>query len=305
MNTENTARIEKLLKGAVDLHCHSGPSIMNRRLDHIEAIREADDAGMDAVLVKDHFYCAAPIAKLVNKHIKTNGVTLLSGVPLNNPTGGLNPHAVDHGLRLGARIVWLPTFHSQNNIRHNHEAAPGKEFPPPGLLSLPAEPVLLFKENGDLRDELKQILDLIAAHDAVLSGGHIHISEIWLIFEEAKKRGVKRLLVNHPTYIIEASLEDLRSLAKLGAYLEHSMCMWFGEEVDKIYEPENLRAMIEYGTVDRTIIGSDLGQAHNCTPVEGIRLAIGTLIDLGYSDDDITKMVSTNGKTLLGLDGLK
>lgn len=298
----NIERINGLLRGALDLHCHSGPSVMSRKLDHVEAIREADAAGMQAVLVKDHFYGAGPLAHIINKHIQTNHVTMLAGVPTNNTTGGLNPHAVDHGLRLGARIIWLPTFHSENNIRHNHEAAPGKEFPPPGLLSLPAEPVLLFNDDRSLRDELKTILDLIAKHDAVLSAGHIHISEIWPIFEEARRRGVQRLLVNHPTYIVDGSLADLRALTDFGAYVEHSICMWFGLEDDKLYEPQDLKAMIDHGTVAKTILGSDLGQLPNCTPVEGFRATIGMLIELGYSDGDINRMISVNPKHLIGLE---
>jgi hypothetical protein len=36
----------------------------------------------------------------------------------------------------------------------------------------------------------------------------------------------RRLLVNHPSYLIDASLEDMRQLARMGAYLEHSICMF-------------------------------------------------------------------------------
>jgi len=48
-----------------------------------------------------------------------------------------------------------------------------------------------------------------AEKDAVLSAGHLHISEIFILFEEAVKRGVKRRLVQHPTYTIDATLEDI------------------------------------------------------------------------------------------------
>ena len=32
-------QVEALLEGAIDLHCHSGPSVMPRDIDHIEALR--------------------------------------------------------------------------------------------------------------------------------------------------------------------------------------------------------------------------------------------------------------------------
>ena len=43
-------------------------------------------------------------------------------------------------------------------------------------------------EMGRLIDPVKEILDIIAAHDAVLCGGHLHISEMYPLFEEADKR---------------------------------------------------------------------------------------------------------------------
>ena len=49
-------RIDALIHGAIDLHCHSGPSIMERKLNHIEAAQEADAAGMRALAYKDHYY---------------------------------------------------------------------------------------------------------------------------------------------------------------------------------------------------------------------------------------------------------
>ena len=38
----NSTQVDAILRGAIDLHCHSGPSVMPRRLDHIEAIELGD-----------------------------------------------------------------------------------------------------------------------------------------------------------------------------------------------------------------------------------------------------------------------
>ena len=115
-----------LLVGAIDLHCHSGPFVMPRSLDHIEALHEAAAAGFRAMLIKDHYYSATPITELLNKQYGHLGVTLLSGVPLNNALGGFNVYAVDHGIKLGARLVWMPTFTAKNHIDAN---ARSKGFP--------------------------------------------------------------------------------------------------------------------------------------------------------------------------------
>ncbi|MEN3379742.1 MAG: hypothetical protein V7604_5097, partial [Hyphomicrobiales bacterium] len=49
-------QIKDLLRGTIDPHIHSGPSIAPRGLDHIELLKEAADAGMAAVVTKDHDY---------------------------------------------------------------------------------------------------------------------------------------------------------------------------------------------------------------------------------------------------------
>src|SRR5262249_7142954 len=57
--------IDRLMHGAIDLHCHSGPSVMPRALNHVDAIREAQGAGMHAVLFKDHYYSVTPVVELL------------------------------------------------------------------------------------------------------------------------------------------------------------------------------------------------------------------------------------------------
>ena len=290
--------IGKLLVGAIDLHCHSGPSVMPRRLNHVEAIREAEAAGLRAILFKDHYYSVTPIAELL-KETMAPKIELLTGVPLNNTLGGLNPYAVEHGFKLNARLVWMPTFSAANHIRHSHRqnylATKEAMLKPKGLT--------VVNDYGELLDDVKIILDQIAKYDAVLSAGHLHISEIWPLFREAKARGVKRLLVNHPTFLIDASLSDITELASMGAILEHTCCMWAGvQNKSGKHTPQSLDALIKAGGVDSTIIGSDLGQEGNPTPVEGLRYVIGMLLDLKYGEADIRKMISGNAARLMGLD---
>lgn len=300
---QNEASIDELLRGAVDLHCHSGPSVMDRRIDHLEVLREAAAAGMRALLIKDHYYSAAPITALLNKHFGDLGVELLSGVPLNNAIGGLNRYAVDHGLRLGARLVWMPTFSARNHIDHHHKDKDfHRKFPTTRERMLAPGPLTVLDDAGALRDEAKFIVEQIAEADAVLSGGHLHVSEIFPLFEYARSAGVKRLLVNHPSYVVDATLEDMRALAAMGAWLEHSMCMFIPGSKFHFYDPPQLDAMIRAAGVERTILGSDLGQTGNPTPVEGFRHVIATCLELGYSPQQVRRMVSGNACALMGLE---
>lgn len=294
-------RVSRILVGAVDLHCHSGPSVMARDFNHIEALQEASDAGFKAMLIKDHYYSATPITALLNETHGHLGVALFSGVPLNNANGGFNKHAVDAGIALGAKLVWMPTFSSKNHIDSPFGIKAG--FPHTIKKMIPFDPLTPIDDNGEVKDEVKVILDMIAEHDVILSGGHLHISEILKVFEEAKKRGVKRLLVNHPSFILGATHADIRRLVdEFDAYIEHSLCMFVKVSKRDPLPPEDLDELIKAGTVDRTILASDLGQKGIDHPVVGFRNVIKVCLDLGYSDEDVRKMISLNPLRLLGME---
>ncbi len=290
------AVIDDLMRGAVDLHCHSGPSVMARLVDHIQAVEQASAAGMRAVLFKDHYYPTAPIVELIRERVAHTKVEPLSGIVLNNALGGFNPYAVEHALKMGTKIVWMPTVSAANHIRegHNKKLLVAKsEMRRPTALSV-------VDDHGELKDEVKPILDLIAEYDAVLSCGHLHISEVWPLFAEAKRRGCKRLLINHPTYTLGAVVRDFKRLIELGAYIEHSACMFIDSRF-KTFAPEDLKAYIDAGGVERTLFGSDLGQVNNPSPVEGFRSIIRLCLSLGYTPDEVRQMVSSNAMRLAGL----
>jgi microsomal dipeptidase-like Zn-dependent dipeptidase len=82
--------------------------------------------------------------------------------------------------------------------------------------------------------------------------------------------------------------------------IEHSICMLI-DCPSKKYTPAELKTFIDAAGVDHTFFGSDLGQAKNPSPVTGFRTIIGILLDLGYSHEDIGKMVGSNGASLVGL----
>ena len=300
MTTEiDQARIESLIKGAVDLHIHSGPSLHQRKIDHIEAWRAADEAGMRAILLKDHYYPTMPIATLLNDNMGKN-TKVLSAIVLNHPLGGFNPSAVDYALKQGARIVWMPTAHAENHIIKTAKDLKGK-FPENSKKTVEAEGLRLVDDQGVVLDEVKAILDLIAEADACVSAGHHHIDEAFPFYEEARKRGVARPFLNHPTYVNDASLDQIRALVAMGVMIEHSICM-FVPSTFYLFDEDHLKQVIAAAGVDNTFFGSDLGQNNNPTPVEGMRQMIVLLLKLGYSDADVRKMTAGNAARFVGLD---
>lgn len=295
---DETSRISEILKGGVDPHVHSGPSIAPRAIDHLNLAKEMSKAGLAAVVTKDHDYAGVMCAQMIRDHYPELTTQVFSGLVLNNVVGGLNPYAVEHTAAMDGRIVWLPTLAAENHL--NWEKTSGWVHPASTQKIRPASAVPLF-ENGKLRPELLDILDVIAATDIALASGHIHASETRIIFEEARKRGVKRLIFTHPEDIVGATMEDTKDIADMGAYIEHSLAFFLEGSKFKTRSNEDLQAFIDLVGVERTILCSDLGQTGTLMPMEGLRRGVATCLSLGYSDAQIHQMVGTNAADVIGL----
>jgi hypothetical protein len=294
------SRIDAILKNAIDPHVHSGPSIAARAVDHLELVKQLSEAGFAAVVTKDHDYAGVATAALIAKHHPELRTKIFSGIALNNVVGGMNPYAVEHTAAMGGKIVWMPTLAAENHLRWEKNAS--FVHPASTTKMRPASPVPVLDANKKVRDDVKDVLDVIAKNDMVLASGHLHVSETWIVFEEAQRRGVKRLIFTHPEDIVDASLNDVKGIAAMGAQVEHSLCMFLDGSKFKTRTSDDLRNQIEAAGVDQTILCSDLGQVGVFSPLEGFQRGVALCMDLGYSDDDIHKMVSTNTARVLGIE---
>jgi hypothetical protein len=299
MTDKNKARIDAILKGAIDPHVHSGPSIAPRGVDHLELVRELSSAGFAAVVTKDHDYAGVATAELIRKHHPELSTKIFSSIVLNNVVGGINPYAVEHTAAMGGKIVWMPTLAAENHLRWEKTAS--WSHPASTQKMRPAAPVPVLDANKKVLDSVKDVLDVIAKNDMILASGHLHVSETWIVFEEAQRRGVKRLVFTHPEDIVGASLNDVRGIAAMGAMVEHSLCMFLEGSKFKTCSAEDLRHQIDAAGVDNTMLCSDLGQVGVFSPLEGFRRGVELCLSLGYQDDEIHKMVATNTARVLGL----
>lgn len=300
--TIDPAHVEALLEGAIDTHVHSGPSIAERGVDHLELAREASAAGFAAIVTKDHDYSGVMTAWMINKHHPELHTKVFSSIALNNVIGGFNPYAVEHTAAMGGKTVYMPTLAAENHLRW--EKTSGRVHPASTTKIRATTGVPVLNDDGTLRDEVKDVLDIIAKTGMVLATGHLHISEIWILVEEARRRGVAPIMITHPEDFIQASIEDVRGLAQTGAFIEHSLCMFVEGSKFKRFSDELLGEYIEAAGVDRTVLASDLGQKGAMSPIDGFRRGVESCLRLGYSDTDIRKMVSLNAARVLGLEDL-
>jgi hypothetical protein len=296
------ARVARILEGAVDLHVHPAPSPLPRRIDAAEAARLAGEAGFRAIVVKSHHHATVTdVLALEAEGAIPSDVAVFGGIALNGPVGGINPKAVDLALKLGGKIVWFPTIGSPQHIRH-HAEHPNLKFPKLAVQLKPEEPIeILADGNGRVRDEVYEVLESIKDADAILASGHLAPDRISALFHAAREVGVERLLVNHPNFVVEASHEDAKRWVELGAFIEHSLCMYDDESTFHHWDVETLVAWIEAVGPERSILGSDLGQTDNPLPTESFRKIVAKLLDRGLRDDDVRRLVVNNPAELLGV----
>jgi hypothetical protein len=290
-----------LLEDAVDLHVHPAPSPMPRRMDGAQAARLAGEAGFKAIIVKSHHHSTVmEILALEQAGVEHGDAQLFGGIALNGPVGGINPQAVDLALKMGGKIVWFPTIASAKHIQHHHEH-PNLKFPKLSIHLQPENPIEVVGEDGKPLPEVYAVLESIAEHDAILASGHMAPHQITAVFEAAREVGVKRMLVNHPNFVIEASYEEAKRWAELGAYIEHSLCMYDEESSFHNWDLDVLIGWIEAVGPERSTLASDLGQMNNPLPTDSFRKIVGRLVERGMPDDTIRTMVTRNPAELLGV----
>ena len=298
MTSEVVARV---LKGSVDLHVHPAPSPLPRRVDAVEAAQAAESIGMRAIVVKSHHHSTVTDVLALGRDLNGLPVKVYGGIALNSAVGGLNPYAVDLALKLGGRIVWFPTIGSPQHIAH-HAAHPDLKFPKLAVHVREERPIDVLDENGELRPEVHDIIGLIKEHDAILASGHMAPDRILAVFETAHAAGVRRLLVNHPNFVVEATHEQGRRFVELGAFIEHSLCMYDDRSSFYNWDIDVLLGWIGAVGADRSTLGSDLGQMKNPLPSEAFTNIVGQLLDAGLGEADVEAMVRRNPARLLDLE---
>jgi hypothetical protein len=291
------SKASELLKGGIDLHVHSGPGLIPRSVDHVEAARQCVEAGMRGLILKDHYFMTCNQVYFFKKYIFPDSpLGVFGGIALNTPAGGINPHAVSAAIGYGAKIVWMPTISAENHIEYHKKEE--SYFSQHIRKDVEEIPLTVLDGQGKLLPEASQICKLIAQADIILATGHLYLKEIKLLVDEALRQGVKKILINHPEFLINASIEDMKVLAGKGAFIEHSYALTISKKLTKEYLAEMIRKV----SAVHTIIGSDLGQVGRVTPVEGLRNCIKELLEMGIKDEEIDLMLRKNPARLLNLD---
>ncbi|MGN9910251.1 DUF6282 family protein [Phytohabitans sp. LJ34] len=289
--------VDSLLVGAVDLHQHPGPSPFPRRMSILDAARDAAGAGFRAIVAKSHHHSmVSDILALRSAGLADLPIEVFGGIALNRTVGGLNPYAVELALRMGGRVVWFPTLTSAAHVRHHEEHDTG--FPTSVVKLRPQEVISILDESGAVLPVVRDILSVVASEDAVLTCGHLGVTESQRLIDAALEAGVRRIVVNHPCFVVGASVEQAAAWARQGVYIEHCAVMYFGRP-ERRRDLGELLSFVEAVGAGQTIMSSDSGQKDNPLPVTLYRRAVRGMLDAGVSAADARQMVGTNAAQLL------
>lgn len=288
--------VNDVISGAIDMHVHTGPDpFTERRLAAYKIAIEAKQLGMRAVVIKNHNFSTAILAKQVNEIIESS--TLIGSIALNREVGGLNPDVVEAAAIAGAKIIWLPTLTSTEEIK----TSPAGNILKPGNLIRPKDKgITVINSKGNLVQELNEILEIVNQYNIILATGHIAIPEILSVAKSALKQNIK-LIITHPftkPFGDIINMKQAQELVKKGAIIE--FCFLPCMPPMRVSPAETIK-YIRKLDAENCIISTDLGQLYNPPPAEGFRMMVSNMIRFGISDTELESLIKINPYKLLNL----
>lgn len=273
------------VEGVVDIHAHSDPDSVARSIDAVDLARLAANRRMRALLLKNHYESTASLAYLVRKAVP--GIEVFGGITLNRTVGGVNPAAVERMTRVKGgwgRVVWMPTFDAENQVRSSKED----------------RPFVAVSRGGALLPEVKEVLAIMGRNNLALETGHSSPRECLMLIREAKRAGVARIVVTHAMLPpVRMTVDEMREAAQLGAFIEFVYNPLIGP--NKAYTiSECARALREVGP-EHCILSSDLGQAGNPLHPDGLEAYFEALRGQRFTEAEIDRMARKNPAQFLGL----
>ncbi len=275
--------LAQTLDGAIDMHAHSDPDGTPRSIDAIDLARLAKSRGMRAIVLKNHYEPTASLAYIVRKEVP--GIEVLGGISLDLTVGGVNPAAVEWMTKVKGgygRVVWMPTFDSEAQVTLAHEQ----------------RPFARVSKDGKLLPEVLQVIAIAARNNLVLETGHSSPAECLLLIKEAKRLGVKHVMVTHALTNPGGplSITEIQEAAKLGAYIELVYSPFTDAALQKDVDA------IHAAGATSVVISSDLGQPGNPLHPDGLLALYRGLMAHGISQAEILQMSKLNPARLLDLE---
>ena len=293
------------LEGAVDMHCHSGPSIYLRKGDVLDISIRAAQAGMRGIVFKSHHIDTSDRCYFVNKIMsekcepgETVDFQAFSSIALNDYQGGMNASAVKQCLESGGKVIFMPVIHA---AYHATVYGSGGSYK---IKSMSTEgqssAITILDGEGELTDATKEIVLLAKKFKAVIATSHLSPIEQERLISYARDQKVD-IIVTHAFWTRDVGLDFYKRMAELGAYIELCATLSFPMSIswNEGHTLQQAIDLFETVGIDSCIISSDAGQPFNPWPHESIQIYAQSLHEYGISEDDLRTMIVQNPKKLL------
>ena len=277
--------MSELLKGAYDLHVHTAPDVVPRKCSDIELAARMRAAGMAGGAVKSHYLDTAGRAGILRELYPD--LNIVGGITLNRSVGGINPWAVERSAQAGGRFAWFPTLEARGYQEFHHRNDPVK----PDLSSY----VPVLDENDKLLPEVHDVLDVAEKYKLIVGTGHLSAYEGMILVREGQRRGIRMVLTHAELPSNLYTAEQLKEAVSLGAMVEHSYITPFTNRITM----EALAELIRASGCDNVYMSTDLGQAKNPYFDDGLEAFARLVMEQGFTEADIEKMLKTNPARLL------
>jgi Family of unknown function (DUF6282) len=279
------AGAQRPLDGVIDIHVHSAPDNVERSIDSIDVAKLARTRGMRAIVLKSHYEPTATMAFIVRKAVP--GVDVFGGIDLNLSVGGMNAVAVEHMTQVTGgygRLVWMSTFDAENQVRYSKE---NRKF-------------VRVSKDGQLLQDVKDVIAVIAKHNLVLATGHVSPEEGLMLLREGKRQGVRHTVVTHAMQApVLMNVAQMQQAAKQGAFVEFVAGSIRGPAGQA--KVDGYADAIKKVGPEFCILSSDLGQKGNALPPDGLEDFLTALRARGLTSAQLDVMSKRNPATLLDL----
>lgn len=239
---------------------------------------------MAGVLIKNHYEPTSGRAELINKHFDFY-TKAYGGIVLNSTVGGINPYACESALKMGAKIVWLPTRDAENSLKYGNMK--GDFFNREGIS--------VIDDKGNLIKALKDVIEVVKKYDATLATGHISLEESLKVCDYAIKKNIK-VALTHPDWNRTKIPKDIQvALGKKGVFIEK---VWANFDDGDCDEEEFLGVMNKLN-FNNIFITTDRGYYTKKPPFESLVDCIEFLIDKGVDCKNIERMLKKTPKIIV------
>ena len=292
-----------LVSGAIDIHVHAAPSLFERWGDAWELAEECANARMGGFVLKSHRMSTVETAAVLAPRFPQ--LQIFGGLALNGFVGGINPIAVDAQLKLGARIIWLPTLHAAHHeercgclggfsFQLAHHGSASEES------RLKIVPLRVIDEKGALTPQTREVIHLMHQKPAALASGHVSFEEIRAIqrYVKAEKLDI-RLLVNHVQFTTpKLDVVQLRELTNDWTWFATvQLCI---APMVACATADEIAAQIVAVPEARWIVASDSGQKQNKHCPEALSDFASALLDAGVPHERLARMMRAEPLAAIG-----